>query len=158
MKTLILYETQKGFTKECGEKLLENLEDAYLFDIRKGKFNLEEYDVILVGAPIYEGKIDKVTIKFFESNKWKLLDRKLGVFCAGMNTQEFNQAMQESLPGEIFLHAEIVHCGGRINYDTLSWKEKRILKKRLGIKKSDFLDYSFKLNELVKWVNQNNNS
>lgn len=160
MKTLILYESQKGFTKECGEHILNLLEDTVLLDIKKDKYNLEEYDIVLVGAPIYEGKIDKTTVDFFKNNKWKLLDRKLAVFCAGMNTGEFNQTMQESLPGEIFLHAEIVHCGGRINFDTLNRKEKRVLKKRLGIKNSDFLDYFYKLDELAKWVNEikNNNS
>ena len=98
----------------------------------------------------------KKTIQFFKENKWKLLDKKLGIFCAGMNTEEFNRAMQGSLPSDIFIHAEIIHCGGRINYEMLSWKEKRIIKKKLGIKNNEYLDYSHKLEEMIKWANQFN--
>ena len=154
MKTLILYETQKGYTKSCGEKLHSSLEDAILLDINKDQFDLNDFDIVVVGAPIYEGEIEETTRKFFSDNKWKLLDKKLGIFCAGMNTEEFNKAMQQSLPSDIFIHAEIVHCGGKINYETLSRKEKRILKRRLGIKESNHLDYSYKLDELVKWIKQ----
>lgn len=154
MKTLILYETRKGYTKNCGIKLHDSIADSDLKDIMKDKYDISEYEIILVGAPIYEGTIDNITKKFFQNNKWKLLDKKLGIFCAGMNTKEFNKAMQESLPADIFIHAEIIHCGGRIVYETLKWKEKRILKRRLGITASDHLDYSHKLEELIKWVNQ----
>lgn len=154
MKVLILYETQKGFTKECGEKILAQLEDADLRDIQRDKYDISEYDVIVVGAPIYEGRIDKYTERFFKDNKWKLLNKKLGIFCAGMNTKEFNMAMQESLPGDIFLHAEIIHCGGRIQYDALSKKEKRVVKKRLGITQSDSLEYPHKIDAFIKWIKQ----
>lgn len=154
MKTIILYETQKGYTKGCAEKLSSSLDSADMFDMQRQKFNIEEFDVILIGTPIYDGKIGKTTENFFKENKWKLLDKRLGVFCAGMNTKEFNRAMQESLPGEIFLHAEIVHCGGLIEYHSLKWLERRFVKKRFGITETTLLDYSYKLDELVKWVNQ----
>lgn len=154
MKVLILYETKSGFTKDCAMKLHKALDGSEMFDIHKDDFNIDDYEVVLIGTPIYKTKLEPLTISYITKHKWKLLDKKLGIFCAGMNTKEFNLAVQESLPGEIFLHAEIVHCGGKIVYQSLSWVDKRTVKKRLGITSSEHLDYQHKLDELVKWAKE----
>ena len=136
MKTLILYESKRGFTKKCAEHLHSKIEGSDLFDIERGGYVLKNYEKIIIGAPIYVGEIEEYTKKFIKRNKFTLLERKLGLFCAGMNKEEFHIAVQDSLPANIFYHAEIVHCGGVINYPKLNLREKYTIWRRLKIRKS----------------------
>lgn len=136
MKTLILYESLMGYTKRCAEYLHSKLEDCDLFDIEKKGFRLKDYDRIIIGAPIYVGEIEEITKNFIQQHKFTLLDRKLGLFCSGVNKEEFHIAVQDSLPPDIFYHADIVHCGGVIDYPKLTLKEKYTIWRRLKIRKS----------------------
>ena len=136
MKTLILYESKMGFTKKCAEHLHSKIEGSELFDIEGGGYILKNYEKVIIGAPIYVGEIEDYTKDFIKRNKLTLLDRKLGLFCAGMNKEEFHIAVQDSLPVDIFYHAEIVHCGGVIDYAKLNLREKYTIWRRLKIRKS----------------------
>ncbi len=79
----------------------------------------------------------KETAKIFiEDHKFDLLDRKLGLFCSGLSKEEFHIAVQDSLPPNIFYHADIIHCGGVLDYSLLNWKEKYTIWRRLKIRKS----------------------
>ena len=149
MKTLILYESKMGFTKKCADYLYNKISDSDIYDIENEKFNLNDYDKILIGAPIYKGKLEKITKKFVSNNKFLLLEKKLGVFCAGMNSKEFHTAVQDSLPPNVFYHAEIVHCGGVIDYKKLNIKEKLTLWRRLKIRKSEELEKLDSLDSLI---------
>lgn len=153
MKILILYETKSGFTKEIADKIFIRIPDSDMFDMHEvDQYNLEDYDTIIVGAPIYQGEIIKDAEQFFVQNKKILLKKRLGIFCSGMNSAEFNQAVQNSLPPDIFYDSELVHCGGRINYKSLSFKERRIIKRRLGITHDEVLENSQKMDEFIKWI------
>lgn|GEM_PF-2001594 len=153
MKTLILYETRTGYTKECADTLHSNIKDSHIFDITSKDYSLNDFDTILVGAPIYIGEIEKKTSRFFHIHKLKLLNKKLGIFCAGMNKEEFSMAVQNSLPPDVFYHAEIVHCGGRIEYKKLTFREKLTLRRRLGIKKSENMSNENEVESFIEWVN-----
>lgn len=155
MKTVVLYESKKGYTEECAKYISRRVEDCDVFEIHDFDKDLNEYDNILIGSPIYEGEIGNYTEDFFSRKKHLLLDKRLGIFCAAMNSEEFNKAMQERVPVEVFIHAKIIHCGGQVDFETLKRKEKRILKKRLGITKSESLKGKSKLDDLVKWVENN---
>lgn len=136
MRTLILYESKMGYTKKCAEYLHKMIENSELFEIESRKFKLEDYDRIIIGAPIYIGEIEEITKDFIKRNQFALLDRKLGLFCAGMSKEEFHIAVQDSLPPNIFYHAEIVHCGGVIEYSKLTLRDKYTIWRRLKIRKS----------------------
>lgn len=152
MKTLILYETKKGYTLHCADFIKKNIENSEIFDVRSDEYNLDDYDTVLVGAPIYIGKIEKKTARFFFIHQQKLLKKRLGIFCAGMNKEEFNKAVQESIPPNIFYHAEIVHCGGKIEYKKLSLKEKFTVWRYLGITKSDEYDNMNDVSSFLHWA------
>lgn len=155
MSTLILYDTKKGFTKGCAQRINSQVPDSDIFEIDSEKFELKDYDTVLIGAPIYTGKIEKTVIKFIEQKKPKLMDKKLGFFCAGMNKEEFLSAIQKSLPAEIFYRAQTVHCGGEIDFPKLSLLQKVTVKRRLGIKDSVVLNKEDDVEEFIKWVNSN---
>ncbi|QMS84817.1 flavodoxin domain-containing protein [Candidatus Xianfuyuplasma coldseepsis] len=154
MKTIILYETRTGFTEECAQNMHKHIPGSVLKDIHEEDYSLEDFDTVLVGAPIYVGEIEHYTSRFFQRKKRKLMDKRLGIFCAGMNTAEFNLAVQTSLPPDIFYHAQIVHCGGKIDYKSLSLKDKFTVRRRLGLKENKEIHNELKVEEFLKWVNE----
>ncbi|KFZ26582.1 MAG: protoporphyrinogen oxidase [Candidatus Izimaplasma bacterium HR2] len=149
MKTLILYESIMGYTEKCAKYLFKKIEGCAIFDISSKDFNLDDYDKILIGAPLYIGEVEKITQKFIKKNKLKLLDKELGLFFSGMSRSEFHIAIQDSLPPNIFYHANIVHCGGVVEFSKLSWKDKRTIKRRLEIKESVYDEMLESLDELI---------
>lgn len=149
MNTLILYESKMGFTEKCAKHLNSKIIGSELYDIKSNDYLLEDYDRVIIGAPIYIGEIEEITKKFIDDNKFILLEKKLGLFCAGVNKEEFHIAVQDSLPAEIFYHADIVYCGGVIDYHRLSLKEKYTIWRRLKIRRSLIDEHLDGLDSLV---------
>ena len=136
MKTLILYQTKHGFTESCARFIAKKMTDVTLEKIETPLIDVENYDRIMIGAPIYKGEIEEFTKEFIKNHKVALLKRKLGIFCSGLAKEEFSLAVQNSLPAEVFYHATIVHCGGVVKMHELSILEKLTLRRRLGITKT----------------------
>ena len=149
MKTLVLYESKMGYTKKCGKYLFGKIENCDIFDIESKDYDMNDYDKILIGAPIYISELENITKKFIKKHKLLLLEKELGLFCAGMNKEEFHKAIQDSLPPNIFYHAKIVHCGGVIDYPKLSWRDKYTVWKRLRIRKTEKDEMLDALDELL---------
>jgi menaquinone-dependent protoporphyrinogen oxidase len=154
MSALILYDTKGGFTKEQATDLSEQVPKSKVFNLSSKDYTVEDYDTILVGAPIYKGELSELAKLFFIKHKKILKQKRLGIFCAGMNIPEFNEAIQESLPPDIFYHAYIVHCGGRIIYESLSFKDKFTIKRRLGIKEDTLVSCDDKMQEFLSWIQE----
>jgi len=139
-----------GFTKKCANYLHLKIKDSELFDIEKAGFILKNYDQIIIGAPIYVGEVEKYTKNFIERNKLTLLDHKLKLFFTGMNKGEYHIAVQYSLPVDVFYHAEIVFCGGIIDYSRLTLRDKYTVWRRLKIRSSVDDSHLENLDEFVK--------
>ncbi len=150
MKTIILYESKMGYTKKCAEYLHQKMENSDLFDIEKAGFVLKDYEQIVIGAPIYIGKVEDYTRDFINRNKLTLLDRKLKLFFTGMNKEEYHIAVQDSLPVDIFYEAQIVFPGGIIDYSMLSLRDKYTIWRRLKIRQSVNDAHLENLDELLK--------
>ena len=61
MKTIIIYATKYGFTKECVDELKSQLNgDVLAVDILKDSISsLDAFDQIIIGGSIYMGQINK---------------------------------------------------------------------------------------------------
>jgi menaquinone-dependent protoporphyrinogen IX oxidase len=154
-KIAILFDSQHGFTKNCAIELQKSLPQSELYNINKyTTYDPNDFDTIIVGAPIYKGALDPFVQKFFKRFKLVLLKKKIALFSSGMNEEEFNIAIQDSVPPEIFYNAFIVYCGGKINYEELSKKEKRILKRRLGITSDTEIKKMDRASSIINWINK----
>ena len=83
MKTLIAYSTTLGCTEQCASKLKDDLGDGVemVRISRRRKFNLKEYDTIIIGGSIHEGMIQRSVYKFCENNLDELLQKAGGSIC-----------------------------------------------------------------------------
>jgi menaquinone-dependent protoporphyrinogen IX oxidase len=80
-KTLVLYFTRHGTTKEYAEWIASEL-NGDIYNIKNIQNNvLENYDTIILGSGLYAGKIAGLNI--FISNYEKIKNKKLVLFTCG---------------------------------------------------------------------------
>ena len=147
-KTLIIYFSKYGTTKEYAEWIAKELKgDIYsINNIKENIFNV--YDTIIIGSGLYAGKIKGVDIiiKNFEL----LRNKKIIIFTCGLsdysktgNKNSIYHRLKKEFPEKIIEKIKVFYLRGGINYKKLSlkhkilmWmKKKQILKE--GIEKSN---------------------
>ncbi len=153
MSTLIAYTTRYGSTEKCAQKIAEGLNGEVEMVNLKEKKNIElsPYNTVIIGGPIYMGKIQKEVAAFCSGNIDLLKNKKLGLFICCMKEGEdaetqlkdsfpeqlFNKAVaKDYFGGEfnitkmIFLHRLIVKILARVNKDTSNILEDHIIRFR----------------------------
>src|SRR5665648_937266 len=82
MKTLIIYASTYGYTKECVEKLKELIDgEVIITDIKKDDVpSSDEFDNIIIGGSIYMGQIHKKLKEYCTANLNLLLNKKIALF------------------------------------------------------------------------------
>jgi menaquinone-dependent protoporphyrinogen IX oxidase len=84
-KTLILYSTRSGATREVSEVIADALKvnnfEVELDNLRKSKANIQDYSNIIVGAGVHGGKVYSEALDFLKQD---FGDRKVAFFvCCG---------------------------------------------------------------------------
>jgi len=72
MKTIIIYGSTYGYTKECAERLKEYLDgEVMLVDATAGTITpIDKFDNIVIGGSIYMGQIQKKVKAYCASNAY----------------------------------------------------------------------------------------
>ena len=128
IKTIIIYTTKKGCTKKCAgiiQKKIDNSEIICLDDLYP---NLDAYQNVIIGSPVYIGMINKKIKNFIIENKTKLLDKQLKIFLCGMNKKEEENTIKANFDEEIIDKTKIAFVGGAYYFDKLSFFEKLIVR------------------------------
>lgn len=132
MKTIIIYSSQTGFTKQYATWLAEDL-GAELLTIAQAKKKSEEYfadaDAIIYGGWTMGGRV--VKSEWFKSHipSWK--DKKLAVFCVGASPNEFSgveASLANILTEEEKKYAKAFYCQGGLAYDRMKFPYKQLMK------------------------------
>lgn len=100
MKTLIVYGSTYGYTKECVQKLAEQLEGvvATVNIQTEAVSSIKEFDNVIIGGSIYMGQIQKKVKEFCTINTGELSSKRLGLFlCCGL-PDNLEQSMKNSFP------------------------------------------------------------
>lgn len=137
-KIAVIYKSKYGTTKRyAGWIALKLGADLYeLSDIRTKDLN--SYDTIIYGGPLYIGKIKG--INFITNNYEKLLNKNLIVFTVGMESYSEecrNKIINSNFEGDIIDKIYLYHFKGAFSYKELGIIDKtmmRFMKKRLESK------------------------
>ncbi len=129
MKTVIIYNSQTGFTKRYAEWIAEETGGDCLELSAAKKKDLTSYDAIVFGGWACAGNISK--IGWFKSNMEKWTDKKLAAFCVGGSPIE-NPEIEPTLE-RIFNESErrkvgVFYCPGGFNYEKMSAASKLMMK------------------------------
>lgn len=140
MKTIVIYNSQTGFTKQYAQWIAEATgADCLAFEAAKKK-NPDAYEAIIFGSWTCAGRISKLS--WFKGNIDKWTDKKLIAFFVGANPIDspnmepmFKQNFNESELKKI----NVFYCPGGLRYEKMHALSKFMMKmlvKALNAKKN----------------------
>lgn len=127
MKVLVLYESKYGSTKDCVEYLKNKLNFTVKdVDIRKEKVpELQEYDLILIGSPIYMGKIQKDVKNFCDKRLEELLEKKIILFISCTTPSQVDDFFKNNFSTELLKNSlGQFNFGGELKVEKMSFLDK----------------------------------
>lgn len=129
MKTIVIYNSQTGFTKRYAEWIAEKSgADCYKLSEAKKK-RLDSYDAIIYGGWACAGGISKLSWFKGNINKWK--GKKLIAFCVGgspLENPEIEPALKKNFSEDEMNNVNVFYCPGGFNYEKMSTTSKLMMK------------------------------
>lgn len=127
MKTLVIYGSTYGFTKNCTEELVKKLEgEVFVVNILSETVpNLSAFDKVILGGSIYMGQIQKKLKEFCVKNLEELKIKNIGLFiCCGL-PENFEAHLKNVFPKELYEKAITKECfGGELNTKKMKFFHK----------------------------------
>lgn len=129
MRTIVIYNSQTGFTKRYAEWIAEAAGADCLALAEAKKKNLAEYEAIVFGGWACAGGISKLA--WFKSNMDKWTDKRLVVFCVGggpIENPEIMPALKQNFKESELKRVNIFYCPGGFCYEKMSASSKLMMK------------------------------
>ncbi len=138
MRLAILYASKYGATRSVAETIADGCRDEGIETsvVEIGKSTpVPDADVVLVGAPVYAGSIPGRVRRFLEQNTESLTQVRLGLFlCCLYSGTRAEQQLADSVPARLLAHSFTRrYVGGRIDFDSLRFCDRQIMKRVGGI-------------------------
>lgn len=129
MKTIIIYNSQTGFTKRYAQWLAEAT-DAECLELEAAKkHTYDNYDAIVFGGWACAGGISK--LKWFKSHMEQWEGKKLAVFCVGggpADNPDISKALRGNFNDSQWERVKVFYCPGGFNYEKMSATSKMMMK------------------------------
>jgi menaquinone-dependent protoporphyrinogen oxidase len=136
---LIIYSSTDGHTKKICEQMINLLDDRSSVKLvsldEVTKFNLTEFNRIIIGASIRYGKHSKELYKFIKFNKKILEEKKSTFFSVNVvarkpekNTPETNPYIKKFLKISKWKPQKIGVFAGKVDYPNYNFFDKHIIK------------------------------
>lgn len=129
MKTVVIYNSQTGFTKRYAGWIAEAAGADCLELTAAKKKNLDAYEAIVFGGWACAGSISK--LGWFKNNVSKWTGKKLIVFCVGgspIDNPEIEQFLKRNLREPAFRNVNAFYCPGGFNYEKMSAPSRLMMK------------------------------
>lgn len=129
MRTVVIYNSQTGFTKRYAEWIAEDANADCMELAEAKKKNMADYDAIIFGGWACAGGISK--LGWFKSNVDKWSGKKLIAFCVGgspIENPEIEQALRQNFNDTEWEKVNVFYCPGGFNYEKMSTTSKVMMK------------------------------
>lgn len=129
MKTIVIYNSQTGFTKRYAQWIAEATRADCLALPAAKKKDLAPYEAIIFGGWACAGNISKVS--WFKANLDKWADKKLIAFCVGaspIGNPEIDIALNRIFNESEQKKVRVFYCPGGLNYEKMSAPSKLMMK------------------------------
>lgn len=132
-KALIVFSSKKGTTRDCAQKVQQALGiSADLYDPKQNSrlHSLDAYDYVVIGTPLYMGKILSTVKQFCTDFESELQHKHLAFFTCGLGTAEEDiPYLRQCLPASLVTQAiEACHFGGEARFDKMNFLERFAMK------------------------------
>ena len=133
-------------TEKLAQKFKEELGQADIYVV-DDEVDLAQYDAILIGTPVYVGKINKQISDWIAKNETLILSKHVAVFLCGMNFENESIVIESNFSVQFRNRFPIKYVGGAYQFDKMNFFERFIVKKITGEKTSreEVLEEPFKL-------------
>lgn len=101
MAVLVLYATKTGATEQCIKVLAEEIPNCMIVNIEMEKPLIEDYDRIILGAGVRDGRIYKPIRDFIKKNHDELLKKKMGYFICNEKPKETEEIIERNIPAHL---------------------------------------------------------
>lgn len=112
MKTIVLYATRYGSTRAAAERIAAALGGAAICDLNAHAHAPEGYDAVIIGAPIYMGRLLKPARAYLAAHEQALLRVRLGLFACGATRPGENGFPGSVFPEALRSHAQAICAAG----------------------------------------------
>ncbi len=133
MKTLIVHDTEYGFSKKASEKIMDNLGDEVtLVNLKKQPIpELNLFNRVIIGGSVRGGKLQKRVKDFCYRNIDELKRKELGLFICCIDEREAAESQfMEAYPEELVFAAKSTAVfKGNLNFERMNFLERFIVKK-----------------------------
>lgn len=129
MRTIVIYNSQTGFTKRYAQWIAEETGADCLELSSAKKKNLSAYEAIIFGSWACAGGISK--LGWFKGNIDKWADKKLIAFCVGgspADSPEVGPALKQNFKEPKFKNVNVFYCPGGFNYEKMSAPSRLMMK------------------------------
>lgn len=129
MKTVVIYNSQTGFTRRYAQWIAEAAGADCLELSDAKKIDLAAYEAIIFGGWACAGSISKIS--WFKKNMDQWADKKLVVFCVGgspIDNPEIDTALKRSFNESEQEKVKVFYCPGGFNYEKMSMPSKLMMK------------------------------
>lgn len=129
MKTVVIYNSQTGFTRRYAQWIAEaaGAECVELEGAKKRSF--DDYDAIVFGGWACAGGISK--LKWFKSHMDDWADKKLIVYCVGgspADSPDIPRALRSNFSDAQWEKVKVFYLPGGFNYERMSPMSKMMMK------------------------------
>jgi menaquinone-dependent protoporphyrinogen oxidase len=157
MKILIAYGSKTGATENCAKKIKDVMEkeSVDVINLKNTKrLELTQYDVVIIGTPLYMGRIHRNVKRFLEKNLDLLMTKELHFFICGLALgDEGISLFKKKIASDLFNHAkQVKQLGGEVHLERLNPFYRLIMKKiikdqnlSLKLHNDDIIDFSQKV-------------
>lgn len=129
MKTIVVYQSQTGFTKRYAHWIAEAAGADCLTLAEAKRKSMAPYDAIVFGGWAYAGSISKLSWLKSHIDQWA--DKKLIAFCVGgspMDNPEIVPALEQNFTEAQQKRVSVFYCPGGFNYEKMSLPSKLMMK------------------------------
>ncbi len=138
MKTAVIYSSKYGSTERVARLIVDNLiNDVTLLNTNSEVENLQKYDKVIIGFPVYASTTTRDMRSFLKKN-WEKIKYKInGIFILCWDEKRLNDFIANVFPEKPGEQVIIESMGGEINPDKLLEVEKSIIFDLIGITKKE---------------------
>ena len=131
MKSIVIYNSQTGFTKQYAEWISEAAGCETVPLKKAGKIKLADYDAIIFGSWCMAEGISKIA--WFKKQMPVLAQagKKLFVYLVGASpaeSPEVQKALRKNFTDDEWSKIKAFYCPGGLNYEQMGWGSKTMLK------------------------------
>lgn len=157
VKKLIVFGTKSGTTENCAMRIKANMnfQDVEVINLKvDNKPDLSNYDTIIIGTPIYMGRINGKVNSFLLKNHDILMQKNIHFFVCGLaHGAEGVELFRKEIAEDLFNHAsQVRQLGSEIHPERLNPLYRMIIKKIIEAQKPDIGLLETEIDEFAKEI------